>query len=152
LLGRADFDGIVRQADDLGIERCLAVCPPNDLRMLADSARYLGRYELAERSLLALRKRSPVDGPSAAFLLARLEEARDSHAALSWYEKSLEEAPAGAYAAEALAGQMRMLLRQGGPSAAASAAERYLERFPGGIHAGKAREILSRAGLPGNRR
>jgi hypothetical protein len=152
LLGRADFDGILRQADDLGIEHCFAVCPPNDLRMLADSARYLGRYELAERSLLALRKRSPADGASAAFLLARLEESRDSHKALSWYEKSLEEAPAGVYASEALAGEMRMLLRQGGPSVAASAAEQYLERFPGGIHAAKAREVLLRARLPSNRR
>jgi hypothetical protein len=47
---------------------------------------------------------------------------------------------------------MRMLFRQGGPSAAVSAAEQYLERFPGGIHAAKAREILSRARLPSNHR
>jgi hypothetical protein len=152
LLGRADFEGILRQADELGIEHCLAGCPPNDLRMLADSARYLGRYELAERTLLALRRRSPADGASAAFLLARLEETRDSHKALSWYEKSLEEAPAGVYAPEALAGEMRLLLRQGGPSVAASAAEQYVERFPGGIHAAKAREILSRARPPSNHR
>jgi ferric-dicitrate binding protein FerR (iron transport regulator) len=152
MLGRADFQGIVRQADEIGVEHCLAVCATNDLRVLADSARYLGRYELAERSLLALRKRSPSDGASAAFLLARLEEARDSRRALSWYEKSLEEAPAGAYAAEALAGEMRMLLRERGPSGAASAAELYLQRFPGGIHAAKAREILSRARVPSNHR
>jgi hypothetical protein len=151
LLGRADFDGIVRQANDMGIERCLSSCAPGDLRMLADSARYLGRYELAERSLLALRRRSPADGASAAFLLARLEESRDPHKALAWYEKSLDEAPTGAYASETLAGQMRLLLRQGGPAAAASAAEQYLERFPGGIHAVKAREILSRTRAPSDR-
>jgi len=152
MLGRADFEGIVKEANDFGIERCFSTCAPSDLRMLADSARYLGRYSLAERSLLALRKRSPTDAATAAFLLARLEEARDAHKALSWYEKSLEEAPTGAYAAEAWAGEMRMLLQTGGPSAAASAAEQYLERFPSGVHAKKAREILSETKTPGDRR
>lgn len=152
LLGRADFEGIVRQASDFGIERCFSLCAPSDLRMLADSARYLGRYELAERSLLALRKRSPVDGATTAFLLARLEESRDEEKALSWYDKSLGEAPGGAYAAEALAGKMRVLLKRGGPSAAAPAAEQYLERFPDGVHAAKAREILSRVKAPSDRR
>jgi ferric-dicitrate binding protein FerR (iron transport regulator) len=145
LLGRADFEGIVRQANDFGIERCLTNCSSNELRMLADSARYLGRYALAERCLLALRKRSPGDASSAAFLLGRLEEARDSEKALSWYEKSLEEAPSGAYAAEALAGKMRLSLRNGGLSAAAPVAAQYLEQFPGGVHAAKAREIVSQS-------
>lgn len=107
-IGRADFEGIVREANELGIERCLSSCAPSDLRMLADAARYLGRYALAERSLLALRKRSPSDAASAAFLLGRLEESRDPQKALAWYERSLEEAPAGPYAAEAAAGKMRM--------------------------------------------
>jgi hypothetical protein len=108
-LGRADFDGIVREANEFGIDRCLSSCAPSDLRMLADAARYLGRYALAERSLLALRKRSPSDAASAAFLLGRLEEPRNASKALSWYEKSIEEAPTGPYAAEAAAGKMRML-------------------------------------------
>lgn len=152
MLGRADFEGIVREANDFGIERCLSTCAPSDLRMLADSARYLGRYELAEHCLLALRKRSPSDAASAAFLLARLEESRDAHKALSWYERNLDEAPNGAYAAEAWAGEMRMLLQTVGASAAAPAAEQYLERFPGGVHAVKAREILSQSRTSGDRR
>jgi transmembrane sensor len=144
-LGRADFDGIVREATDFGIDRCFATCASGDLRMLADSARYLGRYTLAERSLLALRKRSPSDGANAAFLLARLEESRDLRKALFWYDKNLEEAPSGAYAAESWAGKMRMLLQTGGPLASAPAAEQYLERFPNGVHAARAREVLSEA-------
>jgi ferric-dicitrate binding protein FerR (iron transport regulator) len=143
LLGRADFEGIVRQANDLGIERCLSTCASSDLRMLADSARYLGRYALAERSLLALRKRSPADAASAAFLLGRLEEPRDVHRSIAWYEKNLAEAPGGAYAAEACAGKMRALLQQGGPAAAAPAAEEYLARFPDGVYAGRARDVLA---------
>ena len=109
LLGRADFAGILRQADDFGIERCFSTCSSAALRTLADSARYLGRYSLAERSLLALRKRSPSDAGSTAFFLGRLEESREPNKALSWYEKSLEEEPRGPYAAEAQAGKVRML-------------------------------------------
>jgi len=152
MLGRADFDGIVRQANDYGLERCLSTCAPSELRILADSARYLGRYALAERSLLALRKRSPTDAANAAFLLARLAESQDAHKALDWYERNLKEAPTGAYAAEALAGKMRMLLSTGGPSAAAPAATQYLERFPDGVHASKAHDILSQSRAPGDRR
>jgi hypothetical protein len=144
LLARADFEGILRQADEMGVERCFSTCASADLRMLADSARYLGRHALAERSLLALRKRSPSDAASAAFLLARLEEGRDPRKALSWYEKSLAEAPSGAYAAEALAGKMHALLQTGGATAAAPAAEQYLRRFPSGVYAAKARDVLSR--------
>jgi hypothetical protein len=152
LLGRADFEGILRQAHDFGIERCFSTCSSGDLRILADSARYLGRYALAERSLLALRKRSPSDAASAAFLLGRLEESRDPNTALFWYKKNLEEEPGGAYAADAWAGEMRVLLQSGGPSAAAPAAKQYLERFPSGAHAGRAREILSQAKTRSDRR
>jgi transmembrane sensor len=145
LLARADFAEVIEQADAMGVERCFATCSSGDLRVLADSARYLGRHSLAEKSLLALRKRSPNDGASAAFLLGRLEESHDPHEALSWYERSLSEAPGGSYAAEATAGKMRLLLQSGGPIAAAGAAEQYLARFPGGIHAAQAREILRRS-------
>jgi hypothetical protein len=109
-LGRADFEGILKEANDFGIERCVSTCSSGDLRMLADSARYLGRYALAERSLLALRKRSPSDAANAAFLLGRLEESRDPNKAVFWYEKSLKEEPGGAYAADAWAGKMRVQL------------------------------------------
>jgi hypothetical protein len=109
LLARADFAEVVEQAGAMGVERCFATCSSGDLRVLADSARYLGRHALAEGSLLALRQRSPADAASAAFLLGRLEESRDPQKALSWYERSLSEAPGGAFAAEATAGKMRLL-------------------------------------------
>ncbi len=145
LLERADFERIVREANDYGIERCLATCTAQNLRTLADSARYLGRFPLAERTLLALRSRSPAEAATAAFLLGRLEESRDPAQALSWYERHLREAPNGTYSAEAWAGKMRMLLQIGGRAAARPAAERYLTRFPNGVRAAAAREILSNA-------
>lgn len=148
LLERADFDGIVRQANEIGVGHCFLTCSGSDLRMLADAARYSGRFALAERSLLALRKRSPSEAVTAALLLARLEESRDPKEALSWYERHLQESPNGTYAAEAWAGKMRMLVQLGGPSAARPAAKAYLERFPNGVRAASAREILAASPAP----
>lgn len=149
LVERADFEGIVREASQLGIERCLSTCSARDVRILADAARYSGRVELAERGLLALRKRGPESATTAAFLLARLEEARaDWKAALRWYETYLAEASSGAYAAEALAGKMRMLLRTGDGAESRRAAEAYLSRFPNGVAAATARKILANARNP----
>ncbi|HEY2407441.1 MAG TPA: FecR domain-containing protein [Polyangiaceae bacterium] len=144
LVQHADFDGIVHQAEDFGIERCLASCAPGDLRILADAARYSGRAALAERSLLALRKRVPSEAATAAFLLARLNESRGSPSeALRWYDEHLREAPSSVYAAEALAGKMRLLQQTGGSAAAHATAEQYLARFPNGVQAAAARRILT---------
>jgi transmembrane sensor len=149
LLERADFDGIVREAEALGIDRCLSTCSPRDLRTLADAARYSGRTALAERCLLSLRKRAPAEATTSAFLLARIEEERGRpEAALDWYATSLKEAPNGVYAAEALAGKMRMLLMTGGGAEARSTAEIYLKRFPNGVAAATARKILTNVHSP----
>jgi hypothetical protein len=149
LLERADFDGIVREANQLGVEHCLSSCAARDVRILADAARYSGRLELAERSLLALRKRGPTDSTTAAFLLARLAEARaDSKGALRWYETYLTEAPGGVYGAEALAGKMRMLLQTGDGAESRQVAEAYLSRFPNGVAAATARKILANVRIP----
>jgi hypothetical protein len=148
LLERADFEGIVQQASELGVEHCFTACTASDLRMLADAARYSGRFALAERSLLALRQRAPSEAATAAFLMARLDESRDARQAQSWYEKYIREAPNGVYAGEAWAGKMRVLLQLGGPSAARPAAELYLQRFPNGVRAAAARRILADAPPP----
>jgi ferric-dicitrate binding protein FerR (iron transport regulator) len=149
LVERADFDGIVREANLLGIDHCLAVCAPRDVRILADAARYSGRTALAERSLLALRKRAPAEAATAAFLLARLHEQQGQpEAALSWYESYLKEAQSSVYTAEALAGKMRMLLLTGGGAEARSTAADYLKRFPNGVAAATARKILTNVHNP----
>jgi len=149
LMARADFDTIVRQASERGIDRCLSTCPLGELRMLADAARYSRRFDLAERTLRALRRRAPGEAATAAFLLARLNESRGHSAdALRWYEQHLQEAPGSSYAAEALAGRMRLLLRTQGPEAARPVAEAYLARFPGGVHVAAARQILQAARNP----
>jgi hypothetical protein len=149
LLERADFDGIVREAEALGVDRCLSTCSARDVRILADAARYSGRKALAERGLLSLRKRAPAEATTAAFLLARVDEERGRpEAALAWYETYLKEAPNGVYSAEALGGKMRMQLLTGLGAEARSTAEAYLARFPNGVAAGTARKIVANVHAP----
>jgi ferric-dicitrate binding protein FerR (iron transport regulator) len=149
LVQKADFETIVTQAGDMGIDRCLATCSLGDLRILADAARYSRHPDLAERCLLALRKRAPSEAATSAFLLARLDESRQRpQEALNWYVEHLREAPDGPYAAEALAGKMRLLQQLGDRPAAARTAREYLSRFPGGVDADTARKIEADAAVP----
>jgi hypothetical protein len=149
LLSRGDFATIVEQAEAMGVSRCLATCSPGNLRILADAARYTGRFELAESSLLALRRRSKAQAPAAAFFLGRLYELRGrSGEALRMYQQHLAEAPRGDYAEEATAGRLRLLVRMGDTIAAREAAESYLRTFPGGVHEASARRVLEGAERP----
>jgi hypothetical protein len=143
-IARGEFEEIVKEAEARGTAGCLAGCSAADLRALSDAARYTGKSDLAEQSLLALRKRFGANqGRDASFLLGRLEERRGSlAAATSWYDTYLREAPGGSFAAEALAGKMRAVRATSGASAAAPLARDYLARFPKGVHVNTAREIL----------
>jgi hypothetical protein len=142
-IARGEFAAIVKEAEARGTAACLVTCGANDLRALSDAARYTGNGELAEQSLLALRKRfGSGQGRDAAFLLGRLYEPRDT-AAITWYDTYLREAPGGAFAAEALAGKMRVVRRLSGAHAAGPIAREYLQRYPKGVSASTAREILA---------
>jgi hypothetical protein len=143
LTSQGKFDRIVSEATARGIPACLQSCSAADLRSLADAARYTGRSELAEQSLLSLRKRFAADaGRGAAFLLGRLYEGRGSTAqARTWYEAYLRESPGGDFAAEALAGKMRTVNALEGRKSAEPIAREYLRRYPTGVHAKTARRI-----------
>jgi TolA-binding protein len=133
------LDGAVRR----GVDRSLAERSSEDLALLADAAHYLHRDDVAERALLAQRKRFPdtTRAKDAAFLLGRIVEARpgSASAALVWYDRHLEEAPNGVYASEALGRKMTVLGRLGGEQAARPVAEEYLRRYPAGSYARAAR-------------
>jgi TolA-binding protein len=133
------LDGAVRR----GVDRTLAERSSEDLALLADAAHYLHRDDVAERALLAQRKRFPgsTRAKDAAFLLGRIVEARpgSASAALAWYDRHLEEAPSGVYASEALGRKMTVLGRLGGEQAARPVAEEYLRRYPAGSYARAAR-------------
>lgn len=138
-----DWKRILDEALRRGLERTLAERSSEDLALLADAAHYVQRDDVAERVLLAQRKRFPEStrAKDAAFLLGRIIEARPggASAALVWYDRHLEEAPTGVYASEALGRKMTVLGRLGGERAARPVAEEYLRRYPAGSYARAAR-------------
>jgi hypothetical protein len=144
LVSKGAFRQVVDEATARGTSDCLASCSPDDLSALADAARYVGRGDLAEPALLAIRSRHvSAHGVRAAFLLGRLHESKGSMAsAKSWYETALREGPGGAFAAEALAGKMRAVNALEGRAAARTVAQEYLRRHPKGVHAAAARQLV----------
>jgi hypothetical protein len=145
LIAAGKFDTLLQQANERGLSGCFRGCFAADLSALADAARYTGQGEIAEQSLLALRARflRETPGRSAAFLLGRLRESQGAtNDAGIWYDRYLSETPNGAYAAEALAGKMRSVLKISGAAQAQPIAEEYLQRYPSGVHADTAHSIL----------
>jgi TolA-binding protein len=116
-----------------------------DLWALANAARYLERHALARQVLTVQRLRFPASerARQAAFFLGRLDDAapRGAESALSWYDRYLAEAPAGAHASDALGRKMTVLQRSNRRDEALMVAEEYLRRFPQGIYANAARAL-----------
>jgi TolA-binding protein len=145
-LASGKVDTILEQAESGGIEATLAEAGPDDIAALADAARYRQREDLARNALSTQRRRFPGSrwSSDAAFLLARLEETGQRlGVALTWYERYLNEAPRGAYAAEALGRKMTVLRGLYGDERARPVAHEYLRKFPGGTYASTARTIAS---------
>jgi FecR protein len=135
---------ILEQVDRLGLEPSLAGRSAEDLAALADAARYRGRPEIALRALLMLRQRFSRSnaGIDAAFQLGRLEQAAHPDEAIRWYDRYLQEAPAGPYAAEALGLEMVTVQRFYGSAGARPVAQKYLESYPSGAYAAAAKAIV----------
>ena len=145
LVSHGRFQAVVDAAESRGIDNCLQTCSLTDVRALADAARYTGHSGVAEKSLLAIRQRAPAGSQrsSAAFLLGRTSESRgQAAAASSWYDNYLAESPSGEFAADALAGKMRVTVQTQGNAAAKPLAMQYLQRYPNGVHADSARKIV----------
>ena len=142
-LAAGDWNRILKLATQHGLDRTLAERSSEDLALLADSAHYLRRDDIAQKALLAERQRFPgsTRAKDAAFLLGRIAEAKAGGAseALGWYERHLKEAPNGTYASEALGRKMTALARLHGDAAARPVAEEYLWRYPSGTYAQAAR-------------
>ena len=143
-LSAGDFDSILEEAErDIG--HTLATRSTEDLAALSDAARYRRHDDVARRALLAQRRRFPASprAADAAFQLGRLDEkaGRGPAPALAWYERYLDEAPKGTYAAEALGRKMIAVEELHGAGAARSVAEQYVRRFPRGSYAGAARAL-----------
>lgn len=147
LIAQGEFEAVVREAEDRGIDATLAGASAVDLTYLADAARYTKRSDLARQVLLDLRARFPgtVRASDAAFFLGRLaEQPQASAAAIAWYESYLHESPRGPYAGEALGREIALLARTDRAKARA-AATTYLDRFPKGTQAELARSLVQSA-------
>ncbi|HEX6245311.1 MAG TPA: FecR domain-containing protein [Polyangiales bacterium] len=139
-VAQGDFEGVLREAAQLGERRVLASAGGSDLTALADAARYAGKPKLGRAALLALRERHPEAemARDSAFFLGRLGHGED---ALAWYDRYLREQPEGTYVAQALGRSMMLRYEQGDAPRAAELANRYLARFPGGPYATSARRL-----------
>jgi ferric-dicitrate binding protein FerR (iron transport regulator) len=139
-VAQGDFDGVLREAKQLGHTRVLASAQVADLTALADAARYAGKTTLGRDALLALRARFPEADMArdSAFFLGRLSQ---GETALGWYDRYLREQPEGTYESQALGRSMMLRYEQGDGARAAELAGRYLARFPTGPYAASARKL-----------
>lgn len=131
---REGFDGVVARS----------TAP--DLATLGDVTRLSGESGRAMQTLNAIRARFPGTSESAAsaFLLGRLSfEQRGQYAeAEQWFSTYLTEEPGGPFAREAEGRLIECKLHRADEEGAREAARRYLENYPGGPHAAKARSLL----------
>ena len=141
-VAQGQFNSVLDEAEQRGLDRTLSSGSLEDLAALADAARYAGRGPVAKRVLLAERQRFPSSGPArdAAFFLGRIAE-DGGGGAVEWYERYVSESPRGAYASQAFGRKMMLLYKQRGPSAAGPVAVEYLGRYPNGPYAAAARKI-----------
>jgi hypothetical protein len=144
-LAAGDFAAIVDEAER-DLPHVLRNASSEDLAAVADAARYQRRDGLARSALEAQRQRfhgSP-RAADAAFFLGRLDESGGAGLvrALRWYDRYLDEAPNGSYAAEALGRRMIALRELYGATAARPVAQVYVRRFPRGSYAGAAHILL----------
>ena len=144
-LAQGRLDAIVRDAQARGLEDCLAKAGSEDLSALADAARYTRQNDIAQKALLAQRRRYPGSRRAieAAFLLGKLAEtSHNDPAAIGFFDTYLADAPSGTYAAEALGRKMAIVQHASGSASARAIAENYLTKYPQGTYASAARAIL----------
>jgi TolA-binding protein len=145
-LAEGKVAAVVSDAERSGVPAVLEQADSEDLRALANAARYAGRYSLAQQALAAQRRRFPSSDHAheAAFFLGRLHDGdSDGPAdALGWYDRYMVEAPTGEYASDALGRKMTILQRWKRRDEALQVAHDYLRRFPHGTYANAARALV----------
>lgn len=119
-----------------------------ELLVLADSARYAGRFDRANEALENARRRfAGTDAAAtAAFELGRIamDVRRELSVAGDHFETYLRERPSGSLAREALGRALEARSRAGDGARAERLAVRYLAAYPDGPHAKLARRLTAR--------
>ncbi len=135
-LAAAEADGFGPTCDALGAP---------ELLLLADAARYAGRFERATEALEMIRARFAGSdaAATAAFELGRIamDIQRDVTTAGDQFETYLRERPGGSLAREALGRAIEARSRAGDHGRAERLAVRYLAAYPDGPHAKLARKL-----------
>ena len=125
---------------------CDALSGP-ELLLLADAARYAGRFDRATEALEITRTRfgGSDSAATAAFELGRIamDIQHDLPAAGEHFETYLRERPSGSLAREALGRALEARSRAGDHARAERLAVRYLAAYPDGPHAKLARKLTA---------
>lgn len=132
--------------EQLGFAAQCASLSAQDLLTLASTARLAGRGDLAQEAYLAALRRFPGSSEAgiSAFSLGRLaSDAGRASDAVGWFQRYLAEEPSGPLAREAAGRLIELYRKSGDVGSARSAAERYLNKYPTGPHAGLARSVIS---------
>src|SRR5690606_35999123 len=123
---------------------CEALSGP-ELLVLADAARYAGRFVRATEALETVRRRFAGSdaAATAAFELGRIamDVRRELVPAGDHFEAYLRERPTGSLAREALGRAIEARSRAGDNTRAERLAVRYLSTWPDGPHAKLARKV-----------
>jgi tetratricopeptide (TPR) repeat protein len=134
-------------AENAGLDRLLAEQDLERLLLLADTARFAGKTDVAQRVLLSALERfsNQPRAEVALFSLGRneLDALNHPEAATRWFTRYLAQYPAGTLTREVLARLMESQKRAGHWDAARSTARRYLEHYPGGPYAALAHSLLA---------
>jgi transmembrane sensor len=141
------FSDAIEEVERTGVDGVIARSGPADLLALADAARLSSHAEIAERSLLALRKRFPGDprAARAAFDLGRIafDQRRDYASAATWFTTYLDADPGGTFDREAAGRLIEARQKMGDAAGARAAAASYLRRYPNGPHAPLAKSLMT---------
>jgi hypothetical protein len=142
LAATGKYNEALAAAERAGFAQEIERASSQDLATLADAARYGGRPVLATQALLAQRRRFGMRGASA-FLLGKIaaDQQGTGAEAARWFETYLQEEPNGALTEQALGRLLQM--RKGDLALGRATAERYLARYPRGVHAALARSLLT---------
>jgi transmembrane sensor len=146
LAASGKYEEALHFAEEEGFTDLCERASAGDLLALADAARFAGKPARATEALTALRRRFGGSGQAAtaAFLLGRMAfDSRGAHAeAARWFSAYLAEQPGGALAREAEGRLIECREKMGDLAGAREAARRYLDAYPGGPHADKAKSLL----------
>lgn len=151
LVSRGKFEEVVEAAGRAGIDDVLSSNGVDDLKALAQAARYTGYTALALRSWVGIRERFGGHPAAlhAAFFIGRIYDEMDERSrARKWLDTYLFEAPEGTYASEALGRRLGLSRRMNEVDDTRRLARHYLERFPTGAYARAARGVLSDPAQP----